>query len=44
LSDEHDLETERWTIAFRDPYGVRYEVELGFRENLPYTTRIRRES
>ncbi|MFU8873430.1 hypothetical protein [Micromonospora sp. SL4-19] len=44
FSEQLDLETGRWTLLFEDPYKARYEVELGMRENLPYTYRVRRDS
>ncbi|WP_406041737.1 hypothetical protein OG799_35240 [Micromonospora sp. NBC_00898] len=44
LSEQHDLETGRWVLLYEDPYKARYEVELGTRENLPYTYRVRRDS
>jgi len=31
-------------LLFENPYKARYEVELGTRENLPYTYRVRRDS
>ncbi|MBY8872010.1 hypothetical protein K7640_09170 [Micromonospora sp. PLK6-60] len=43
ISEQLDLETGRWTLLFKDPYEARYEVELGTRENLPYTYRVRRD-